>query len=303
MKKLRPLIFKWKLPYVAIFGVIFALISVFGRSGNEAKSPEITPPQTDYLESIAGIGVIEPKSEIINIGVELSGVVRNVSVKVGDFVKKGEVLFTLDQRDIDAQIAILQQSLEAAKIQAADSTAQFEIVEKIQDKRAISKDDFNKRKFNKSLTAVRIKEIKAQLNQARVTKERLSIKAPIDGKILEINVRPGEFASAGALSQPLMRIGDVSTLYLRVEIDEENARLVNENNEAQAVLRGDTKNHIPLKFVRFEPYVKAKQNLAVAGQRVDTRVLQVIYSLPKNSPSFFVGGQMDVFINVLNQAE
>lgn len=297
MKKPKSLFLRWKLPYVALAGIAFALIAVFGGAKPEVKVPSVTPPKADYAESTSGIGVVEPKSELISIGVELAGVVRDVPVKVGDKVEKGTVLFALDQRDIDAQIATLEQSLEAAKVQAADASAQFEIVSGMDDKRAVAKDDFNRRKFGKELAAIRVEEIKAQLNQARITKERLVVKAPIDGQVLEVNVRLGEFASAGTLSQPLMRMGDVSTLHVRVEIDEENAAYIRPESQAQGLRRGDTSNPASLSFVRFEPYVKPKQNLAVAGQRVDTRVLQVIYALPENTPAIFVGEQMDVFID------
>jgi HlyD family secretion protein len=297
MKKPRPLFLRWKLPYVGLIGIIFALIAVFGRTEPKVKVPPVIPPKSDYAESIAGIGIVEPKSELISIGVELAGVVRDVPVKVGDYVKKGEVLFALDQRDIDAQIMTLERSLDAAKVQAADASAQFAIVNGIQDQRAVAKDDFNRRKFGKELAVARIEEIKAQLNQAKITKERLIVKAPIDGQVLEVDVRPGEFASVGAIAQPLMRMGDVSTLHIRVDIDEENASSINPKSPAQGLRRSDTSNPVPLTFVRFEPYVKPKHNLAIAGQRVDTRVLQVIYALPENTPSVFVGGQMDVFIN------
>jgi HlyD family secretion protein len=300
MKKPKSLFLRWKLPYVALAGIAFALLTVFGEAEPEGSVPLIQPPKADYAEATAGIGVIEPKSELISIGVELAGVVRDVPVKVGDSVKKGTVLFALDQRDIDAQIATLERSLDAAKVQAADASAQFALVSGMQDKRAIAKDDFNRRKFGKELTIVRIEEMKAQLNQAKITKERLAVKAPIDGQVLEVNVRAGEFASSGALAQPLMRMGDVSTLHVRVEIDEEHASHIRAEHQAQGVRRGDTSNPVPLTFVRFEPYVKPKQNLAVAGQRVDTRVLQVIYALPENTPAVFVGGQMDVFIDRQN---
>lgn len=60
--------------------------------------------------------------------------------------------------------------------------------------------------------------------------------------------------------------------------------------------RGDPSKTYPLRFVRFEPYIAPKKNLAVAGQRVDTRVLQVIYALPAEAKDFFIGQQMDVFV-------
>jgi RND family efflux transporter MFP subunit len=297
MNKNWPLWLRWKLPYLAMMGFGFMLFSVLGRANPPVYAPVIEPPQSDYASNISGIGVIEPKSEIVNIGVEIAGIVRDVPVKVGDNVAKDDVLFVLDQREIDAHILTLERSLESAKIQAADANAQFATVRGIGDTQAVSRDDFNRRKFAKDLAIARIEEIKAQLNQAKVTKERLTIRSPNDAQILEINVRAGEFANIGTPTQPLMRIGDVTTLYVRVEIDEENAPYINPNSSAQGVLRGNTTQKIPLRFVRFEPYIKPKQNLAVTGQRVDTRVLQVIYALPQTIQSVFVGGQMDVFID------
>ena len=286
----------WKLPAIAIVGVLFALSSVMGRSSPPPKEPPINPPVAQYSGNIAGIGVVEPQSELIAIGTELPGIVRQVYVKVGDNVKMGDPLFSLDQRDIDSQISILQSSLAAAKVQAEDANAQFNLVKGMEDRRAVAKDDFNHRKFGSELAEIRVKEISAQLTQALTTKERLSVKAPITGQILEVNVRAGEFATNGATGSPLMRMGDVDVLNVRVEIDEELATRFDAKAPAKGLRRGDTKNAIPLTFVRFEPYVRPKQNLATVGQRVDTRVLQVIYALPKEHIEAFVGQQMDVYI-------
>lgn len=286
-----------KLPMVAVVAITFALVSVLSRKEAPAKVPLENPPQAEYAASVAGIGVIEPKSELMAIGVELPGVVRTVHVKVGDSVKAGDPLFSLDQREVDAQIKTLQAALESAKVQVQDADAQFAIVSGVDDKRAVAKDDFNRRKFAKALAQTRLEEITAQLDQAKTTKDRMTVKAPIDGRILEVEVRPGEYAQAGALATPLIRMGDVSRLNVRVEIDEQNAIRIKPTSTAKGYLRGDSKRAIALSFLRFEPYVRPKQNLAVTGQRVDTRVLQVIYALPEDASDVFVGQQMDVFVD------
>ncbi|MBY0355014.1 MAG: efflux RND transporter periplasmic adaptor subunit [Rickettsiales bacterium] len=287
----------WKLPIIGALGLIFALVSVLNRPSAEVREPLTPPPQSQFDASIAGIGVVEPKSELISLGVELPGVVRQVHVAVGDSVTRGAPLFSLDQRDIDAQITTLNAALESAKIQASDTKAQYDMVASIKDKRAVARDEVNQRKYAQQLGRARVNEIKAQIAQLQTTKARLTVKAPIDGRILALNVRPGEFASAGPLSEPLVRMGDVSQLYVRVEIDEENAHRIKADSQAEALRRGDTSTRIPLSFVRFEPYIRAKQNLAVSAQRVDTRVLQVLYALPDHMDAAFVGQQMDVFIS------
>lgn len=287
----------WKLPVIAIIGMIFALITVLGRSEAPAKQPVAMPPQSSYETSIAGIGVVEPKSEIIAIGTELSGIVRTLHIQIGDVVKAGDPLFTLDQRDIDAQINTLEASLKSAKVQAEDAATQYALVKSVDDKRAVARDDYNRRKYGASLAKARVAEIESQWAQAATTKERLTVKAPIDGEILSIDIRPGEFAAAGAAATPLIRMGDTSTLHVRVEIDEENVVKFHPSSQAKGIKRGDAKTEIPLTFVRYEPFVRPKQNLAIAGQRVDTRVLQIIYAMPEGTKSVFVGEQMDIFIN------
>jgi len=66
---------------------------------------------------------------------------------------------------------------------------------------------------------------------------------------------------------------------------------------ATAFLRGDRDIQTPLKFVRFEPFVIPKTSLTGdTTERVDTRVLQVIYSFDRGQLPIYVGQQMDVFI-------
>lgn len=287
----------WKFPLVAFAGLIFALVTVLGRQPAPASEPYVQPPTSTYTNTVSGIGVIEPQSEIIHIGTELSGVVRNIAVKVGDKVKMGDTLFTLDERNIDAQIKTLEVSLEISKVEANDAIVQFNIVKNIGNKSAVSKEDFSRRKYAAEIAKSRILQTEAQLSEAKINKERMSVKSPIDGQILSVNIRSGEFASAGAdNTDPLMRLGNTDILHVRVEIDEENAGRIKPDAPAKALSRGDTKNVIPLQFVRFEPFIRPKQNLAVSGQRVDTRVLQILYALEKTDAQIFVGEQMDVFI-------
>ena len=286
----------WKLPLIAVVGLIFALVTVLSRQPAPAKEPLVMPPTSNFENSISGIGIIEPKSEIINIGSEVSGIVRTVHVKVGDSVKAADRLFTIDERAIDAQIKTLEATLLAAQTSALESAAQFAIVQSIGNKGAVSKEDFIRRKYASQLDQARVTEAEARLIESKTTKDRMTVTSPIDGKILSVDIRAGEYAVSGMVTTPLIRMGNTSTLHVRVEIDEENASQVMNHAPADAVKRDNDRARLPLTFVRFEPYITPKQNLAVAGQRVDTRVLQVIYSIDSPIPSLFIGEQMDIFI-------
>jgi HlyD family secretion protein len=138
---------------------------------------------------------------------------------------------------------------------------------------------------------------KAALEQAKVDLDKTVVKSPIDGAILKVNVRLGEYAQAGVLSEPLMTMGSIDPLHVRVDIDETETWRVRPGRAALARLRGNPAISVPLTFVRFEPYVLPKRSLTGdTTERVDTRVLQAIYEFAPSEFPAFVGQQLDVFI-------
>lgn len=285
------------LPFVALVALVFTLISVIDYKKKSIEKPIVTPALSSYQHRIAGIGVIEPCSENIHVGTELSGVVRSVDVVSGDFVHKGDTLFTLDSTDADASIEVAQAQVDRYQVDYDQAQALYDIVKAVQDMRAVSKDECVRRRYACLQAEMQLRIGQMQLKQACTNKKRLTITSPIDAEILEVNVRSGEYAAnAQASDKPLMIIGDTSALHVRVEVDEVQAARICPEAQAEAFLRGDPRTAIPLVFVRFEPFVRPKQNIPTIGQRVDTRVLQIIYRIHAKSKPIFVGQQMDVFI-------
>jgi hypothetical protein len=99
-----------------------------------------------------------------------------------------------------------------------------------------------------------------------------------------VKIRLGEYAPAGALATPLMLIGDTKTLHVRVDVDENDAWRVGKNSRATAYVRGNRNIKTDLTFFRIEPYVVPKKSLTGdSTERVDTRVLQVLYSFDRGT--------------------
>ena len=125
--------------------------------------------------------------------------------------------------------------------------------------------------------------------------ERATVKSPIDATVLDVAIRAGEYAPANRES--LMTIGDVSRLLVRADVDEESVPLVRQGARAKGVVRGFPDKPFDLEFVRIEPYVRPKRSLTGAtNERVDTRVLQVIFRAGKADLPLYVGQQVDVFM-------
>jgi multidrug resistance efflux pump len=152
---------------------------------------------------------------------------------------------------------------------------------------------------DKIIARATLRQAQAQVKQARTNLELLQIRAPVDGTILQVNVRPGESVAA-APGAGLILMGSLQSIHVRVDIDEHDIPQLPgalEKAPARAMLRGDPSQQFPLRYVGVEPYVIPKKSLSGDNtERVDTRVLQVIYALEQSPRRVYAGQQLDVYI-------
>jgi multidrug resistance efflux pump len=152
---------------------------------------------------------------------------------------------------------------------------------------------------DKAIARAAVKLAEAQVLQDKTDLDRTIVRAPVDGVVLQVNVRPGEFV-APISNQAQVVLGTLTDhLNVRVDIDEHDIPRFLPGAPAVASLRGAPDKKYPLTFVRVEPYVIPKKSLTGDNtERVDTRVLQVIYSIKPEGKPIYVGQQLDVFLDV-----
>ncbi len=302
------------LPLLAMGSLAWAVSSVISsQPKREITEPPVMPPRTSFERTIAAIGLVEPSSEAVALGSHRNGVVEKVMVRLGEEVKAGQPVIKLDTRDLEAELAAGQARVAEAEAKVAVAKAEetralrnWEFAEKVKDARAISEEERVQRETALGMTRAQVgaaeaaRELaKAQLRQIEIELERSVVKAPMDGRILQVKVRAGEFVAATlAGATPWMTMGRTQELHVRADVDEHEAWRVTEGARARAHVRGNPDLKVDLEFVRFEPLVVPKKSLTGdAAERVDTRVLQVIYKMVGQVPErLFIGQQMDVFV-------
>jgi multidrug efflux pump subunit AcrA (membrane-fusion protein) len=137
----------------------------------------------------------------------------------------------------------------------------------------------------------------AEVEGAQVEIGRLTVRAPVEGDILQINIRPGEYAPSGQSPQPLILLGNLDKLHVRVDIDENDAWRFQPEAPAVASIRGNPQLKTDLAFEYVEAYVVPKRSLTgESTERVDTRVMQVVYSFKRGNLPIYPGQLMDVYI-------
>lgn len=314
---------------------------------------EITPGAVSPFQSyISATGIVEASSSNIFIGSPVNRVIDKVEVTVGEKVKKGQVLFRLEVRDLSAElaahkilyenaqanlqklealpraedIAAAEAALKSVKVELEKSKSQYERVSGLQNSGAMSQEEVNRRKFaydeaeaklqqaqadydkikagawKPDLEIARLKVQQAKANMQRIEAEidRTIIRSPIDATILQVKIHEGEYPPSDSSKSPPMIIGNTDKLHLRVNINQFDASYYTPKSSTVAFLQGNPQIEFPLEFVEVEPYFVTKQNLTNdIGEKIDTRVLQVIYVFKDEKPQVFVGQQMDVFIKNL----
>ncbi|MFO0688380.1 MAG: efflux RND transporter periplasmic adaptor subunit [Myxococcota bacterium] len=279
----------------ALFG--FAVVTTLSQPSRSDAEPALPVASTPFEGTVAGVGVVEPRGEAIAIGTNLPGIATTVHVRAGDRVGPGDPLFTIDDRAARAELALARAQVASAEVALADARDQFERAQKSFEQRATSDAEATRRRFAVESARARLAEARARVAAIQTEIDRLTVRSPSAGRIWRVDLRAGEFAPTGPLASPLVVLGDDSQLHVRVEVDQTDAHRVRAGAPAAGSLRGDAARRLPLEFVRFEPLVQPKRALTGDGaERVDTRVLEVLYALPAQTPNVFVGQQMDVFI-------
>jgi multidrug efflux pump subunit AcrA (membrane-fusion protein) len=152
--------------------------------------------------------------------------------------------------------------------------------------------------YDRDVAAAAIGAAEAELAKTEIEIERLVVRALVAGEVLQVNVRPGEFVGTPP-GQPLVMLGNTERLHVRVDIAEFDIPRFRTDFPATAMPRGNLQMRYPLRFFRVHPFVVPKKSLTGDNtERVDTRVLQVIYEFdPTGLPPLFVGQQVEVFID------
>jgi cobalt-zinc-cadmium efflux system membrane fusion protein len=168
----------------------------------------------------------------------IAGRIVSVMAQLGDSVNQGQPLVAIDSPDADAAVAAYQQA-QAAERQGQSvltkAQTEFDRAGKLYEAEVLAQKDFVAAQNDLAQAKAGLETARAGVEQARRKLEVLGLnptefhqrtlaRAPISGKVLEINVAPGEYRND--TSAPLMTIADLSTVWVSSEVPESGIRLI-----------------------------------------------------------------------------
>lgn len=289
--------FSFWLACIGIIAAVGLVLRLRGALLEPVPEPPVPPPMKPFARGIGASGLVESIRENTLVGVPQPGLVTAVHVKVWERVEAGQPLLQLDDRELRAQLGTQRAQVVVAEASLARLREQLARLEAVGDARAISAEEVKTRRSDAAVAAAQLAATRAAVAQTDALLARLTIRAPIAGTVLQVNVRAGEYASPTSPTVPIV-VGAIDEVQVRADVDEQLAPRVRDGARAVGYIKGAAAEPIPLEFVRIEPFVVPKRSLTGSSiERVDTRVLQVIYKFPNaRGRSVYVGQQMDLYI-------
>ncbi len=177
----------------------------------------------------------------VSLAFRVAGQIEQLDVKEGDFVKKGQVIAVLDQRDFQAAVADLEARLRGAQSVMKEARLNFERNRKLLESDTIAQSSFDSAQSSFETSRATVNSLKQELRRAKLNLQYTRLVAPFSGNIAMKSVDNHEFIQA---KEAIVQLEDLSSLDVVVDIPE------------KVWIRGFSKrNSADLNaFARFETY-------------------------------------------------
>lgn len=222
-----------------------------GRQAQQAQPAYVTEAvkRGDITLTVSANGTVQP-TRSVNIGSELSGTVRRVSVDVNDKVEKGQLLVELDTAKLSDQVSRSRAALASAQAQLALATAtlkesqaslaRLEEVARLSGGKVPSAAELDagraaldRARASEDSARAGIVQARATLSTDETNLSKASIRSPIDGIVLERKVEPGNAVAASLQAVTLMTIAeDLRRMRVEVSVDEADVGAVQVGQKA-----------------------------------------------------------------------
>lgn len=211
--------------------VLLAIAAAFSRSrmtsGGAIEMPALRVTRTTLAETAIAIGTIKPKvGAEVKVGSRISGVVTELNVEVGDRVKKGDLLASLEDADWRARTEVLRAQLASTIAEEEYAAGELQRIERLGD--LVPQFDADRAKTNLKVRRAEVRRMRAALAEAEVSLRQTIIRAPVAGTIGSVSTNRGETIAASLASPTFVTIVDLDRLEVQTFVDETDIGRVRE---------------------------------------------------------------------------
>jgi HlyD family secretion protein len=200
-----------------------------GCSSGEGKEAPTAPANLARVERqdleirAEASGQIEP-IRMVEVKSKVSGELTRITVETGDEVPQGELLATVDPRDVRNSLAQMQADMELAKARLATTESQRRRAESLAGQGLLSTQDMENARLEENNASAQLVKARTNLQLAQEKMGDVTIRAPIAGTIIEKSVEQGQIIASASANvsggSTLVKMADLSTVQARALVDE-----------------------------------------------------------------------------------
>jgi RND family efflux transporter MFP subunit len=262
---------------LAVFVAPLLALAACGESDSTKGKGAPPPPQVtvatpvkrtiidrdEYVGRFVAVDAVEIRARV-------SGYLDKIHFTDGAQVKRDELLFTVDRRPYQVQLDQSKADLERAKAQVDLANADLKRAEELIDRKTISEAIFEQRQQAKRAADAQLLSAEANVRTASLNLEFTELRSPVDGRIGDRRVSPGNLVIGGSQPSTTLLATVVSTNPIRFEF----------TFDEQA-------------FLRYSRLAESGTSIDKSGTEIELRLL--------DEPAFRHKGKLDFIDNVINQ--
>jgi RND family efflux transporter MFP subunit len=237
MMVLKKIPLKYVLGSAIVIAIVILVILFFvkqkGRGTRDGETFVVKRANVTHFTEQTGI-IKAQVGAIVKVGTRATGTLTYLKYQVGDFVKQGELIVKIDDREIlsniknaEAQVEEQKRDLEAKEAQYIYSKTNYERELRLLEKEFTTRDNVDKARTEMDvvraeveLAKARVKEAQERLNALNVSLSYTKIYAPISGFVSAVSTQQGETVVAGLSAPNLITIIDPTKLEMWIYVDE-----------------------------------------------------------------------------------
>lgn len=311
--------------YLTSIAVLTVLSSCSdGKEKSAEKQDSVRTVQTPkQVNEVIGIAVIEPAARISQLSAETGGLVRSVNVEIGQQVRKGQVLLTMDNAVETAQlrqanvkiktqqdaIDVARQNVQTLRVQLQKAEADLKRNETLFAGKALTQKELDDSRYTVQNLQQQIRASEAQVRQAEGQIRSLradvqyantvaglkTVKAPANGTLLSLDAKVGQYLNN---NQSIGEFAPAGPLVAVTEIDELFALRVRVGQQAYVRPQGSNERLSTGKVILASPYLRKKSLFADNAQNLEDRRVREVRVQLDDPDKVIIGARVECVIDV-----
>ena len=173
------------------------------------------------------------RADIVTVAADVSGWVTTLNVKDGQAVKKGQLLFSVDNKRYQAALEKTKANTESALLTWELAKHKYNRRVALNTQKAISEEDLELTRINRNIAKASYDLAKTEQDLAQLNVDRTEVVAPVSGQIINLNLRQGNYIAQGV---SVFAIVKSDSFYVTGYFEETKIPLIHENQQAKIAL-------------------------------------------------------------------